>query len=205
MNKQIYWTLLWMVVIVSIPSCTVLIGIKKLKPLSENTIIKQADKFHIPRANSYVLDTSYLAFIYNATTDNKLRNDHLQPLQAVYYTKENGFIAPVSWQINCYAGGFPNLKWNRNGIMESFPPKEQAPLDSLVSLKKQFEFLRSMTGVVPFNSIEYDYIIVVYWSRFMNRQSKKLIQTVQKNAALAVGKKVRIVYVNNDQFFTKME
>jgi hypothetical protein len=205
MKKQVLWIFLLVMIVFNIQSCTVLIGIKKLKPLSENTIMSQAKKFNIPQADSYVLDTSYFAFVYNATTDNRLRNDHLQPLQAVYYAKENGFITPVSWQINCYAGGFPNLKWNRNGIMESFPPKEQAPLDSLVSLKTHFEFFKPLPGVTPFNSIEYDYILIVYWSRFMNRQSKKLIQAVQKNAALATDKKIRILYVNNDHFFLKME
>jgi hypothetical protein len=206
MKRQIIKILMVIITTYNLQSCALLIGVKKIKPLSENKINKQATKFNIPLTDSYSLDTSYMQFVYNATKDNaRKRNDYLQPLQAIYFTKENDFITPISCQINCYAGGFPNLQWNRNGIMEVFPPKEQAPIDSVMSLKKQFEFIRPLIGVTAFNSIEYDYIIMVYWSRFMGRQSKKLIETVQKNAKLETIKKWRIIYINNDNFFGKMD
>lgn len=206
MKKKIVQILIIIFALFNTQSCTLLFGVKRIKPLSENKVFKQSSKFNIPVEDNYSLDTSYMQWVHDAAINNaKLRNDHLQPLQAIYYAKENNFIAPISWQINCYAGGFPNLEWNRNGIMEVFPPKEQAPLDSLFSLNKHVEFFKPLAGVTAFNSIEYDYVIVVFWSRFMNRQSKKLIEVVQKNRKLANDKKVRILYINNDNFFAKTD
>ena len=66
------------------------------------------------------------------------------------------------------------------------------------------EFLRPVTGVIPFNSINFDYIVLVYWSRFMGRQSKNLIKTVQENARLAAEKRIKIIYVNNDNLFSQL-
>jgi hypothetical protein len=44
-----------------------------------------------------------------------------------------------------------------------------------------------------------DYTVVMQWSRFMGRQSKRFIQEVQRNAALASpGQTVRLLFVNND-------
>jgi hypothetical protein len=47
----------------------------------------------------------------------------------------------------------------------------------------------------------YDYIVIVYWNRFMGRQSKRLIHFVQENSKLQKDKKVKIIYVNNDNIF----
>lgn len=183
--------------------CGKMMGLKKIKPLPETAISKTAAAFGIPATDSYVLDSSSLHILKELYADNpKSLNDHLQPLQAIYYSAKNSFQFPDSWQINCYTGGFPNLKWNREGRMEQFPPAPQAPLDSLLSLKKRMEFLRPVTGVVPFNSISYDHIVVVYWNRFMGRQSANLIKTVQQNATLSGDKRIKIIYVNNDNLFS---
>jgi len=186
-------------------ACGKMMGLKKLKPLPETAISKTAVTLGVPAADSYVLDSSSLPILKGIYASNPgSLKDHLQPLQAIYYSAKNSFQYPDSWQINCYAGGFPNLKWNREGRMEQFPPAQQAPLDSLLSLKKRMEFLRPVTGVVPFNSISYDYIVLVYWNRFMGRQSKNLIKAVQQNATLAADKRIKIIYVNNDNLFSQL-
>lgn len=122
-------------------ACGKMMGLKKLKPLPETAISKTAATFGIPAADSYFLDSSSLGILKAIHTGNpRVLNDHLQPLQAIYYSAKNSFQFPDSWQINCYAGGFPNLNWNRDGRMEQFPPAQQAPLDSLLSLKKGWNF-----------------------------------------------------------------
>lgn len=185
--------------------CGKLMGVKQLKSLPETAISKTAAAFGIPAADSYVLDSSSLVTLRQLYNGKPVAlKDHLQPLQAIYFAGKNSFQFPDSWQINCYAGGFPNLNWNRDGRMEQFPPAQQAPLDSLLSLKKRMEFLRPVTGVIPFNSINFDYIVLVYWSRFMGRQSKNLIKTVQQNARLAAEKRIKIIYVNNDNLFSQL-
>lgn len=186
-------------------ACGKMMGLKKLKPLPETAISKTAAAFGIPATDSYVLDSSSLTVLKEIYAGNpRALNDQLQPLQAIYYSAINSFQFHDSWQINCYAGGFPNLQWDRDGRMEQFPPAQQAPLDSLLSLKKRMEFLRPVTGMIPFNSINFDYIVLVYWSRFMGRQSKNLIKTVQQNARLAAEKRIKIIYVNNDNLFSQL-
>lgn len=180
-------------------------GIKKTKSLTEEKIIEQAKKYNIPLANNYILDTSFYHFLASLK-DTSLaiaKNNHAQPLQVLYYDKLKNWQM-VSYHVNCYAGGFPNLKWNRDGVFNTFIPEQQAPLDDLLTVKKHLEYVRSLIGVQPFNTINYDYIVIVYWSKFMGRQSKRLIKLVQDNTKLSNGKKVKVIYVNNDNFFNHM-
>ena len=131
-------------------------GIKAIKPVNDELILKYARKYHIPENSSYNLDTSYFTWLFSPDTAKRRTQvkNHYQPLQALYYDK-NGRLQ--SFQVNCYAGGFPNLEWERD--------------------------------------------VIVHWSRFMGRQSKRFIRLVQENAKLAGNQKVKIIYVNNDNVF----
>jgi hypothetical protein len=125
-------------------------------------------------------------------------NNHLQPLQALYFDENSNLI---SYHINCYAGGFPNLNWNRNQNMEVFPPLQQAPVDSLVSLALIQNCIHSAVGDNRIDSIRYSNTVVVFWNRFMGRQSERFIHTVQQNITLSKGGNVKVIYVNNDNVF----
>lgn len=183
-------------------SCTLMMGLKKPILLSEEKIIAQAKEYNIPIADCYTLDTTYYRFLSNFTDTalSTAKNTHAQPLQVLYFKKINQWQL-VSYHANCYAGGFPNLNWNRNGTFETFVPQQQAPLDSLMNLKDHFNFMKPVEGTVAFNLINYDYIVLVYWSRYMGKQSKRLIELVQKNLTLSKGSNAKIIYINNDNFF----
>ena len=172
-------------------------GLKEIKNVNEKTIVRYAKKFDIPTTDLFELDSSYYSFLFSKQTDeNKAHiKNHYQPLQALYFNKAGQL---QSFQINCYAGGFPNLKWERNDIMTSFPPKNQAPIDSLISLEQYLQLLRPLSQTPELKIDGYDFIVIVFWSRYMGRQSKRLIRIVQDNRALAADKKVRILYANTD-------
>lgn len=175
-------------------------GIKNTKTVDEQTIVRYAKKYNIPTADTYELDTAYFTYIFSIDTAQykaQLKN-HYQPLQALYYDN-SGHLK--SFQVNCYAGGFPNLKWDRNEIMTTFPPKEQAPIDSIVSLKTQMKYLELLSQTEKISTDNYDYIVIVYWNRFMGRQSKRLVRFVQDNSKLETDKKVKIIYANTDNIF----
>lgn len=182
-------------------SCMALIGIKKPKPVKEKIILQYSEKFNIPKADSYELDTSFISYLYflDTTQYKKQIKNHHQPLQALYFDKSGQM---VSFQVNCYAGGFPNLKWDRNKILTTFPPKQQAPIDSILPLAKQLKYLRPLSGTTSLTTTNYDFVVVVYWSRFMGRQSKRLIHLIQDNCKLSGGKQVKIIYANNDNVFS---
>jgi hypothetical protein len=177
-------------------------GIKKIKRVNKNTIVRYAKKYNVSSTNSYELDTSYFLFLTSLDTIKyKLQiKNHYQPLQALYYDN-TGYLK--SFQVNCYAGGFPNLKWDINGIMSAFPPKQQAPIDSIIPLETQLKYLNPISPSFKLSIDSYDYIVIVYWNRFMGRQSKRLIHIVQENCKLEKEKKVKIIYANNDNIFVE--
>ncbi len=177
---------------------------KKMKVLSNDQILKQGSKYNIPEKDSYELDSTYVDYIFSLdSVKNKIESkNHFQPLQALYYDQTGQL---KSFHINCNAGGFPNLKWNRFGTFDEFIPKQQTPLDSILPLEKHLEFIIPLNN----NSIdkidEYDYIVIVHWSRFMGRQSKRLIKIVQDNIAQNKNYRAKVIYVNNDNIFANTE
>ena len=193
-----------MAAIVGLSSCNPIMlglyGMKKPKTLSESSIQHYCEKYNISSNENFELDTAYISFVSSLDT-NKYRvqkKNHSQPLQALYYDKTGKLI---SFQNNCYAGGFPNLKWNRNGIMATFPPGQQAPIDSIFSLDLQLKYLKILDQTKDYSFNNSDYIVIVYWSRFMGRQSKRFIHFVQENSKLGKGENVKILYVNTDNVF----
>ena len=193
--------------IFALSSCTSiftkLYGIREVKEIDEKSIVRFSKDFNIPLSNSYIIDTSY--FSYLRSLDSMLYKEqiknHYQPLQALYFNKTGQF---QSFQINCYAGGFPNLNWERNDIMATFPPKQQAPLDSIVSLETHLKYLIPLSQTDKISNDSFNYLIIVYWNRFMGRQSKRLIRIVQENSKLYNKENLKIIYVNTDNLFAKL-
>ena len=183
-----------------LPSCSVLFikmyGLKRVKSVDTKMIAKFERKYNIPREDSYKIDSAYIDFIQTIDTveHKQEKKNHYQPLQALYYQNEK----LISYQVNCYAGGFPNLKWERDSIFESFPPKQQAPLDTILSLQAHLKLLTPVSERETFSPENYDSVVIVYWNKLMGRQSKRFIKIVQKNLKLAGNKKVKLLYVNND-------
>ncbi len=194
------YRLLWIVFGLSLCSCqSVLLkiyGIKNLNTLNEDLIVKTARKYKIPEQQSYVLDSLFYKKIeeYRASESDAAKNRY-QPLQACYYDAQG---ALVSFQINCYAGGFPNLRWNRNGIFKTFVPKQQAPLDTLFNASQHLSHILPLSGQANPTISDEDYIVIVHWSVIMGRQSKRLIRYVQRNLTLAKEARISVYYVNDD-------
>jgi len=207
MKRQIFiLTILTFIIGFGLTSCSTILsklyGIKEKKPVDENTIYRYSKKYDIPSEDCYEMDTSYLSFLksFDTTIYKTQIKNHYQPLQALYFD-ETGQLQ--SFHVNCNAGGFPNLKWNRNNIMQTFPPGQQTPEDSILSLDEQLEHLKPLSQTKKFNPENFEYIVVVYWNRFMGRQSEKLVQVIQENCKIATDKKVKIIYVNNDNIFAR--
>lgn len=191
--------------LVGFTSCTPIImgmyGMKKEKRIDEKTILRYANKYNVPSSAIYQVDTAYASYLFSLDSlqyEKEIQN-HYQPLQALYYDRKGQL---QSYQVNCYTGGFPNLKWNRNSIMTTFPPKEQAPVDTLFPLDKHLSFLRPLPTTTDFDLEDYDYIVIVHWNRWMGRQSKRLIRTIQENHSLAKDKTVKILYANTDNLYS---
>lgn len=175
-------------------------GVNEAKSLTESQIIKFSRHLKIPSSDNFELDTSYVDFLYSldSTRFAEQIKNHYQPLQALYFDK-SGQLA--KFYINCYAGGFPVLKWNCGGNLKSFPPSDQAPVDCLLTLSTQIKFLKNIDNATIDNLQNFDYVIFIYWNHFMQRHSRHLVHSIQKNCALATSYSIKIIFVNNDNVF----
>ncbi len=184
-------------------ACSSFYGLKKLREYSPETIRETAERYHIPPERSYVLDTAYFTFIRKLYGNDTLQvKNHLQPLQVLYFDKSERLI---SHHLNCYARGFPNLKWNRDGLFDSFPAVTQIPADSMLTFGNLLRFIRPAGDwtVKPTVS-DKEYYVVVFWDIFMGRQSKRLIERVNENLLLSDGQQVEVLFVNNDGLFVHL-
>lgn len=193
-------------ILLSMTACTPLIlstmGMKKPRIITEDELYSYGRKWNMSLYYQQTLLPTYVDELEKIDSVNpKLAKDLLQPIQAMYFDSSERLI---SYHINCNAGGYPNLNWNRFGNFDVFPAKTNAPCDSLVTLSWLLPFL---------NPVEYpcvkikdlDYTVVVFWSRFTGRQSRHLVEFVQENLKLASKEtRIQIMYVNTDEVFTKL-
>ena len=173
-----------------------LYGMKSPRQLNDKQLQKEAKRQGIPIESVFRIDTNYWAYLekFDSTFNVQVKN-HSQPLQALYFD-HNGQL--FRFYVNCYAGGFPNLKWNRIGGFNQFPPLPQAPIDSMFQLNDISALITPLSKVKadPFG----DTSIVVFWNRMMGRQSKRFIRFVKENAQLSQ-RAVQIRFVNTDELF----
>lgn len=208
MPVRIFLRCLLILVLVAAAGCGGLIlkmyGMKKLRAVNAAEVNRYARQYGINEDQHYVLDTAYWGFIRSIDTTkySAAQKNHAQPLQALYFNQQGELI---SWHINCYTGGFPNLKWERDSAFAVFPPKQQAPLDSLLSLQQLGQYVITPEDSLQIVPLPVEYTVVVFWNRWMGRQSERLIHLVQENAALGKKKQVKIIYVNNDNFWSTAE
>lgn len=59
--------------------------------------------------------------------------------------------------------------------------KQQTPVDSLVPFETQLKYLKPLSNSKAFSPKKFDYFVIVFWNRFMGRQSKRLVHFVQEN------------------------
>lgn len=177
-------------------------GIRTPKKMSTAKLQKTADKWNLPAEKIYEIDTNYFySFLEkqeSKSISKLMAKNHMQPLQALYFIDDNPY--PSVWYINCYASGFPNLNWNSTGQLDTFPPRQQAPLDSALSHTELLQYIHRIpdqqAAVLSSKPVK----IYLILNRFMNRQSKIMIESFQKNAALASDQS-EIIYIFNDNAY----
>jgi len=183
-------------------------GMKASKEYSPSEIQKVARHYKIEPAGLYLLQNSYndyfdsIGVLYgyrpNSCDTSQVMKHHYQPLQVLFFDQTGKLVA---FHNNCYTGGFPNLKWNRKGTFDSIPARAVIPLDTLLKFNTLIRFLRTSSGLNPdMQSLEKrEYMIAVFWTTFMGRQSKRLIRVMQDK--YSDKRDVGILYINADIMF----
>lgn len=161
--------------------------------------------------NIFLLDTiCYLNFMYKLQEMDEINDkecsgntsvhDLQQPIQLFCFDKEGKLI---SYHTNCYTGGFPNLKWNKNKEFDIFPPKTNAPIDLRVDLESIQKCLIFVEDTLNFDNP--DYTFIVFCNFLMERQSLRLIKELKKSLSKNLSAKVKVLYVNNDWLFLNFD
>lgn len=209
-EKQI---IIFFTLIVVFSSCTSVLmsfyGVKQPKTISDFEILNFAEKEIKTTENIYKIDSSFMEYINSFSNiidtnylissentcivKNEIQHDLYQPIQAMYFDNKGNII---SYFTNCYAGGFPNLKWNKHDNFVTFPPKSLANIHNEILFNEILLQFKKTNNNYTENDI--DYTIVIFWNKFMKRQSLRLIKLIQKNT---IDQNVKIIYVNNDNFF----
>lgn len=176
-------------------------GVKNPIERNNEQILKYSELFNIPPNNSFVIDTMYL---YDMKTIYKIDtlafNNAVQPLQVRFYNKTDTLL---SLFINCYTHGFPNLKWNKYGEFDTIPPRHSVKINSLFLFQNDLKYVKTLNIREIDKSLftKADYNILLFWSIFMNRQSKILINEIQEFVKRFPNKKINVIYVNTDPLF----
>ena len=185
--------------LILLPSCASIIRLTKMKELTTEDMAFFLKQQQLNDPAIYYIDKDYKKQLLSLTNDTGIIKNHLQPLQASYYNKEGKFI---SFHINCNAPGFPNLNWNYKKVMEAFPPVSQATVDTLLNLQTHLKLLKLNSNKQIETEKDFDYFIIVNWAGFLERQSIRLINTVNKNIKLNLEhKKIVIIYVCSDNAY----
>lgn len=179
------------------------VGMKKYKVLTNQELKEASNDFLIPIEKSFYFDSLYYNYLDSLKRESpEIAKNHYQPLQALYFNSDKQL---VGFMVNCYAPGFPNLHWNKFGSFNSFPPSDTAKIiDRIFTLNSLARFAKSIDSIGQeklLNVNSADYYVVLVWTRFMGRQTKRLFNEVEKNIKLSENKSVSILYINADNIF----
>lgn len=206
MFRYLFRCVLCVMVLISYTSCKSILGdiygVKDISRLDKEKVIDIIAKDGILSSNkNYYLDSTFVNYCQLRFSGNhQLLHDFLQPMQALYFDRSGNLI---SWHLNCYAGGFPNLKWNRGNVFSTFPPKSQRPITDSISLGTILQYLKKFEKwnySKPTQSSQLT--IVVFWNYQVFKQSKRLIDLVEKNLKLNANKeRPNLIFVNTDLMY----
>jgi hypothetical protein len=172
----------------------------------EGYTIKQVDEsaryYGIPQQDAFIMDSLYyqrFGFAKKADIKGKVK-DLFQPLQLRVYDL-NGKL--LSQYANCNVPpGLFNLNWKI--YLDTLPPnpKYVSANDTLrkVNLQTEFEYVRPMYENTRIASPTPKYYVVIYWSRFMGRQSKHFIKQVHKYFA-PYKNQINYIYINTEPLY----
>jgi len=173
--KTIRLFILSLLVSVSLSGCLALYGIKPNKNVQVNECLDEIQKWY-PQSKVGVLDKAYFESFGSSANDSScspLASERLQPLSIHIYDRHQ----QVFFATNCYAGGFPNLKWERVGNFSEFPPLSLVQTMSNITETQHLKFAQ-LTNHKLDNQKRF--VVVLHVTFNMKRQSKRLVRFITK-------------------------
>jgi hypothetical protein len=130
--------------------------------------------------------------------------NHIQPNQTIIYDKRT--YTSIASFFGCTAEMRPigNMTWNKFHELEFFPPltySESKWNDSLFSAAELFHtFNRLPHEPFAFKADDKQYLVLVFYSLFVKKQSTNLIRETQNYIDLCLKGSCQVLYVNMDNF-----
>ncbi len=155
-------TILSLSMLITLNSCMAIYGIKKEHHLTISQLKSLDDQLSI--SSSSVIDTISAKSINGYSVTSDLKKDLKQPLQ--FWVIANNVV--IANKVNCYAGGFPNLKWH---------------IQSCYANRIVYSGIRKgtiMPQIATHFGVAADTTIVVAYSHFMGRQNKRFVKECKK-------------------------
>lgn len=191
---------LYFTLFIFITGCSAIYGVKSVKKNDIQKINSFLTENNYWGYHNYYLDEKYARYIKSTfSNDGVLMKYFLQPLQAFYFIEKDSVS---SYFVNCNAGGFPNLDWNKNGAFNAFPPIGQTKINRYFTLADIDPFLHQ----IPSEEISKNTLgiiktrIIVFYSLIIQRQCKRFIDLIISNSKLSKST-VEIYTINMDNLF----
>ena len=167
--------------------------------ISQQDISKEAEKVNLSEGEVYLMDSSFVDYLLSLDTSLFLfAKNNYQPLQYKVFDSEGKLVSHLA---NCYAGGFPNLKWD--WMFDQFPPSVNNQLfDSLLTFEEAKKYFIPIGNVTESNTRK-KYSDVVIWTAAFGRQNKRFLETVREFRETHAGE-ANYYFVNFDNCFHKM-
>lgn len=183
--------------------------IQDKQPVSDEEIVKYAQKHKYDKYSIYKTNSDYKSFIDTIgkninTTEYELKTlqkQYYQPLQYLLFDSTGNLIVH---SVNCDVGGnMINLQWNAEGQFDVFPPIPRSTVYRYFKLSELQKHITQLNKAPTDANGTYSYTCVVFWDMFMGRHSRRLVKLALENLKLAYGAKVNVILINNDNLYYK--
>jgi len=202
------------------------VGLKPMKAMDDEAIVRNGEKYGIPKNHEfqYRFDAEYLrAEVSKANDGNSPIKNLSQPLQLRFFGQSDTMLFNYK---NCdVAGGFlPD--WNRFGLFATIPPdtmhfpkkgKFCRSSDDPVRFQELYQdtillFPQEMANLIPLsvappasqiNLSDADLTIIVVWTVWMKRYTKRLFKQLDQYQKMHPDKKIQLIYVNMEHLFVQ--
>ena len=168
------------------------------RDVSRQKVSRMARRMGLRDTDYFVLSGRYAKWmeVRKEVDTERQWQSRMQPLQLRYYGEDRR----VEWLIpNCDVGGFPNLNWASFGLPDSLVPRKQQRItDSTWTIDQDLDFMVRPTSVMGLANVpKAKGHLLVYWTYFAGRQSKRLVRHVRKWKKLH-DDQTTVIYVNAD-------
>lgn len=213
MNKK--YLIVFIILCISSSSCLKIYfriyGIKKCKAVSIQNLSNFLTKNLITDSLILQVDSVKYKKLINTKNIDTLNykfaswwtQNHIQPIQVIYFDVDSN--KSVAAFFNCIAetNGISKMTWNKDKELEQFPPIAYRKwCDSLFSYNEILNTIVNLKTGKNFESVpRKKYLILVFYSLFIEKQTLNLIREVKYNLSMQKSNNYEIYYVNMDNYF----